>query len=205
MRLVAVCSTALCALFGCARSQPIAGAPSALATSLPATASAQPQIVGEGDPALLASIHDIGLLVNCFFYDQAIDKGVASILRPHVELKLRMAGLTVHDSNKMPSDMPALFITVTADKVFADESVPNHEMISPFGYDTISVELRDKALVARDQRKQIVNAVLWQEKKGSTLYFAGSSAPRSEKEIEADVDELLDKFLNDYLKANPKP
>ncbi len=118
----------------------------------------------------------------------------ADRLKTLTELKLRTAGLRVvtpaevHDD---PDAIPSLELTVIA--------VPARSGVSDLGW-AFSTRLAVREYRPSQRNNAIVPVELWAD---SYLYIAetGNAGEQAERVLTL----LLDKFLNDWLKANPKP
>jgi hypothetical protein len=116
----------------------------------------------------------------------ATNAGVdAGRLRTVVELRLRQAGLRVDSAQY---DRPLLYVEVT---VLGTHAVP---VFYSYGFHLALVE---PAQVARNGER--VWAVTWTSRGVGT-----GGEQRLAKIIEDGISQLVDKFLNDWLKVNPR-
>lgn len=109
-------------------------------------------------------------------------------IRTIVELKLRLAGIKISDSNLVPG----LVVILSAINVEVSENNPH--LVYSF-----ELSIHQDSILIRDPSILVINGKTWDT--GTT-----GITPKEDfkQKIKSTLNDLMDSFLNDYLKANPR-
>jgi hypothetical protein len=139
----------------------------------------------ESDKKTLKGITGISVLVE-EINNKALSGLTRDALQTDIELRLRKAGVEVHDPNDKSSyDLPLLYVNVHCLSISGGMFAFN-----------IEVQVQQAVHLRRDPSIVSSGATTWK--------VAGLGTASSGRSIRDHVEDLVDNFLNDYLAANPE-
>jgi hypothetical protein len=145
-------------------------------------------IVSYNSPDVLKGIKSLSVLVSTIPEDMKMEGVTRDALETAVELPLRMSGLKVLSGEeifKLPL-VPLLFVNIAG------------KVNGPLLQWAVDLELKEIVYPNRNRNRAIAGAVTWRRESSGTVGKAKVDQFREP------VRDLVDQFLNDYLKANPK-
>jgi len=114
---------------------------------------------------------------------------------PDIEARLKQTGIRIisEETYRKEPNLPSLFITFYGG--YRDQTAANH-------YHSMAIiELHEPANLARNP-KMTVKAVTWRDR--AFMDYGTEAEKKVVEEAHRAVNEAVDKFINDYLAANPK-
>ncbi len=150
------------------------------------------RVIAAGNPLVLQGIHDLAVVVYAPPKELAAFGLDQTTLQTDVELKLRLAGINVLSSKENERTPGFPHLTVTIEAMRMDAPIQDVFMFN------LKVRLRENLLSVRMPRSTILSIPTWED--GSSGVIGVNKIPQ----LRENVKDRIDKFLNDYLTANPK-
>lgn len=169
----------------------IVGLTTLLCAGLPVMSA--PQITDEVIPSdsadVLKGAPGVFVLVEPLEKDTEQDGLTTDAVKTDVELKLRQSGITVLTKAIQPhSFTPTLYININAMK---SRSLP----LYAYG---VNIAYQEDVILRRNIKKTVVGTPVWQ------IGMVGMVPQNNLKEVRESTKDLVDRFCNAYLTANPK-